>query len=157
MQLNVGEALNYKGRHYICIKEEKIDILELAKEDSVSMLLYLKAGDNVKHLDFHCDEFKSGEIIRKTGERVILECPGVDVQFIYTHFEIRKENKDGIEGATSTDVEASDHEAEGLRVGDTSGEGPRPTDPGEVDSLLHGHGSSGEGGDVVYPGDGEGS
>ncbi len=134
MLLEVGGALSYRGRHYICIAEEKFDRKELAKEDSVSMLLYLKAGDNVKHLDFQCDEFLAGDVITHRGERITLECPGVDLQFIWTSLYIRKENKEdaehtGFEG----DVEQSaGNKVEGTGDRDQGGESARKENPDQT-------------------------
>jgi len=125
MEVNVGTALNYKGRSYICIAVEKIDVEEIAKEDSASLRNYYATTENVRVLQMEIDIFQVGDIIHRTGERITLECPGVDVQFVYTAVRItKKEDLNNEEQRAENRVgQSSDYQAESPRPGDSSGEG----------------------------------
>lgn len=124
MQVEVGTALQYKGRNYICIAIEQISLEELAREDSASAKQWMLAGENVRCLEQAICEFSSGDIIHKTGERITLECPGVDLQYIWTSYTIKqKEKTSGLTGNEGSVGQSTGDKVEGSGQRDTSGEG----------------------------------
>jgi hypothetical protein len=132
MEINVGTALNYKGRSYICISVEKIDVEEIAKEDSASLRNYYASTENVRVLQMEIDIFHIGDIIHRVGERITLECPGVDVQFVYTIVRITKKEdlSNELFGTEGSIGEGATGEAKSSRPGNSGREGngtPRPS------------------------------
>ncbi len=136
MEINVGSALVYKGRNYICIAVEQINIEEIAKEDSASQRNYYTTTENVRVLAMEIDIFHVGDITHKVAERITLECPGVDIVFIYTKVKItKKENtSDGEHGVENGVGKGSDNQAEGPRAGDSGREGAGTPSASEVGS-----------------------
>lgn len=161
MQVTVGTVIGYRGNNYICVSTEIIDIYSLAKEDSATIKQWTLAGENVKHLDLQVEDFEQGDTIHTTGERIQLESPGVDMQFIWTRHRIEKvikeEINDGQQGSEGASGESPSGEVESVGRGDKSGQGTGEKAPGEVSSSIHSDGQSGEGGDVVHTGNSESS
>lgn len=161
MFIEVGTALSMKGSNYVCTEIEQVNIKRLAKDNSEATKKWALAGDNVKVLESEVDEFEAGEIIHVTGERLIFENPGIDIQFVWSRYCVKKLKGDkddaGKQGVESNNEQGSDTEVEGLGERDSGGEGDGSPHLGEASGSLHGHGSSGEAGDVVHPGDGEAS
>lgn len=161
MVVNVGTALYLKGRNYICIEIQQIDTTHIAKEDYATMKTWLFSGANVQYIQHdHCD-FTAGDIIHHTGERLQLECPGVDLLFIWTRSKIEKVEKEKEINDEQFRVEdklgeSADNQIEGSGVGDSGRKGDGKKDSGEVGGELYGHGSSREGGDSLHPKDSEG-
>lgn len=161
MVVNVGTALYLKGRNYICIEIQQIDTTHIAKEDYATMKTWLFSGANVQYIQHdHCD-FTAGDIIHHTGERLQLECPGVDLLFIWTRSKIEKvekekETNDEQLGIEDKSGKSTDNQIEGAGERDTSREGDGKKDPGQVSGELYRHGPSGEGGDIIHPKDSEG-
>lgn len=90
MQVNVGTALSMKGANYVCIEIEQVNVKRIAKEDSITTKKWALAGDNVKVLSSDVEDFEAGDAIHVTGERMILENPGVDIIFIWTVYCVKK-------------------------------------------------------------------
>lgn len=158
MQVEVGSAISYRSRNYIVISIEKINIEEIAKEDSLSFRTYFQSTENVRCIKFESSIFQVGDIIQRVGERITLECPGVDIQFIWTTIEITR--KGDLEEDAQQRVEdelgkSGDHPAQSVGERDPSGEGDGEKNTSEVGGELHGHGPGGEGGDVVHSENGE--
>lgn len=158
MQVDVGTALTYRGRNYICIAIEQFDLIELAKEDSNSMKTWLHSGDNVKVLEQSICDFNAGDIIHKVGERLTLECPGVDIQFLWVKYTItlKGDENDGINRIETPHRESTDNQAESTRLGDSSREGDGEESVGEAGPFIHRDGSAGEGGIDTHSEDGKG-
>lgn len=157
MEVSVGVAISYKGRSYICIKEEIFNITELAKEDSTTMRSWLYAGENVRCLDSHIDEFSTGDVIHITGERIVLEAPGTGLEFIWTKHSItKKESTHGKQGSEDNTEQGAGHKVESIRRGDQGGEGDGEEGAGQAGDPSYSDGRSGEEGSVVYSRDSEG-
>lgn len=160
MQIDVGSVLTMKGRNYICICIEQFDQSELAKEDSETRKQWLFGSENVKWLAKEVDDFVAGDTIHITGERITLECPGIDLQFIWTKYKLANKSKETanerISGVESNLGQGPGAEVESIGSGDPGGKGDGETCAGQISGPIYGHGQGGEGGELVHPSDSEG-
>ena len=161
MQVNIGSALTIKGQNFICIEIEQINKQQLAKEPSSGIQQWVKAGVNVRHLDTEIEDFEAGDAIEWKGERLMLECPGVDLLFIWTSLriaklkeEITEDEQRRVEGNVD---EGAGAEIEEPRGGTQGGEGHGEESVGEIGGAVHSDGQGGEGGVAVPARDGEGT
>lgn len=126
MSITVGNTINYKGGTYLCISIRHMQEQMLASLPWEEMRAEMVGLQNVRFLNPPVfDEFEKHDIINVDLECCMLQKTGQDLQIIYTKYEVRKENFDGVNGSTQGTNEAANPAAQANDQRPAGGEGAR--------------------------------